>query len=401
MLGRLSLGRTSPLAVVPGQTTTDWDDELWHHFVGVWDSNTALGTLQVYVDGTVGTNTIPTQGISISSSAVNVYAGTTSVFSNHFEGNVDEMSIWNKALTSVEILEIYNNGDPINLNDHSKFTDVISWWRMGDRNDTSTTTFDQSGSNDGTLEAGATIERSEPNVSQISLTCDGATGHVVVPDAVVTAFVNLTAVTVSVWATRVNTTERNVLFNLTIAGVENKFLVEFTAADFVVVGGKSIAGEVNRQRRTTGKFTNPNVWYHIVGILDLTGKDILIYVNNVQQSVVDEFGGAAFQNNFFSNEVGNFNYIGAQTSSAAGDEFHEGQIDELSMWNRVLTPSEITEIYNCGIPSNLTVHSANSNLIHWWPLGDKDTSPTAIDRINADNGTLSGGVSFANIVPPA
>ena len=49
-----------------------------------------------------------------------------------FIGNIDEASIWDKALSSSEIADIYNSGDPTNLADHSAAANIVSWWRMGD-----------------------------------------------------------------------------------------------------------------------------------------------------------------------------------------------------------------------------------------------------------------------------
>ena len=66
--------------------------------------------------------------------SIGSYAGT----SNFFQGNIDEVSLFNTALTdggvSVgqpaggQIAQVYNSGVP---NDISSFN-PISWWRMGE-----------------------------------------------------------------------------------------------------------------------------------------------------------------------------------------------------------------------------------------------------------------------------
>ena len=71
------------------------------------------------------------------------------------EGNIDEVSVFNSELSEADITNIYNNGVPIGL---SKFSSLISWWRMGDKATYSNpggvgnwTLVDQgSGGNDGT-----------------------------------------------------------------------------------------------------------------------------------------------------------------------------------------------------------------------------------------------------------
>ena len=83
---------------------------------------------------------------------------TAAAGENFFEGNIDEGSVWNKALTSAELLSVYNGGVPINLlsntGDYVSSGDLQGWWRMGDPNGTSaypTITDDSTNTNNGTM----------------------------------------------------------------------------------------------------------------------------------------------------------------------------------------------------------------------------------------------------------
>ena len=70
-----------------------------------------------------------------------------------FTGNIDEVSFWDISLSQDQITEIYNNGKPSNLLNHSAFANMVSWYRMGDKGifDGSNWTLpDQKVSNDGT-----------------------------------------------------------------------------------------------------------------------------------------------------------------------------------------------------------------------------------------------------------
>jgi hypothetical protein len=66
-------------------------------------------------------------------------------------------------------------------------------------------------------------------------------------------------------------------------------------------------------------------------------------------------------------------------------------MDEMTIFNKALSLTEIQELYNYGtplLPSNSTV---NSNLLNWWRFGDYcgDIFPTIVyDVIGANNGTL-------------
>ena len=50
----------------------------------------------------------------------------------YFEGNITEVSMWNKALSASEVLELYNNmsGNEYCLGDLSMGANLTNWWRM-------------------------------------------------------------------------------------------------------------------------------------------------------------------------------------------------------------------------------------------------------------------------------
>jgi hypothetical protein len=70
--------------------------------------------------------------------------------------------------------------------------------------------------------------------------------------------------------------------------------------------------------------------------------------------------------------------------------YFNGSISNVSVWNAGLTSSQVTEIYNEGVPSNLNNHSAYSNLVSWWQLGSNssfNTNWTVLDEKGSNNGT--------------
>jgi len=121
--------------------TTTVNDDDWHHVVGVMNGS----TYTVYVDGsTVGSTNIGDGTVSTTHSTCggNFTIGERFDSNNTyaFNGYVDDVAVFNRALTSSEVSNIYNNADylsPINL------------WKMDDSTD------DLVGSNNGTLQANA------------------------------------------------------------------------------------------------------------------------------------------------------------------------------------------------------------------------------------------------------
>jgi hypothetical protein len=101
--------RVRPTARLSGVWTyfdgsTDIPKGSWHHVVMVYDG----ATLKSYVDGT-NDGTLPATGV-LSSVCPNVYIGSTepSIPEGYFQGNIDEVRIYDRALTGVEVSALYN-----------------------------------------------------------------------------------------------------------------------------------------------------------------------------------------------------------------------------------------------------------------------------------------------------
>jgi len=50
---------------------------------------------------------------------------------SNFNGKISNVSVWNTELTSAQVTEIYNEGVPSNLNNHSAYSNLVSWWQLG------------------------------------------------------------------------------------------------------------------------------------------------------------------------------------------------------------------------------------------------------------------------------
>ena len=116
-------------------STADVNDGNWHHVAITIDNDDYI----FYVDGSTagsGTFSTATGDCSVSTTTSNMQIGSRSTdagvkgANNLFNGQVDELSIFNYKLTSGNITSIYNSGVPNNLNDLT--TAPILWYRMGE-----------------------------------------------------------------------------------------------------------------------------------------------------------------------------------------------------------------------------------------------------------------------------
>jgi len=145
------------------QVPTSWKEVLsptnaltlntWTHVAGSYDGQ----TLRLYVNG-VEVNTNSFQGSIVSSPNYPLTIGKLSdpnqFASRFFDGFIDEVRIWHRALPASELLANMNNHiDPTTA------TNLISYWRFNDG--TATNALDLSGGNDLSLNA-ATWETTVP-----------------------------------------------------------------------------------------------------------------------------------------------------------------------------------------------------------------------------------------------
>lgn len=86
-----------------------------------------------------------------------------------------------------------------------------------------------------------------------------------------------------------------------------------------------------------------NNWYNIVSTYDLSG--VKIYVNNVLVLTKPYIGNGSMSAPTNTQDV----YIGTELNSincSPYNTFYSGTIDDIGIWNRVLTPIEVTQLYS-------------------------------------------------------
>ncbi len=83
--------------------TNTWRKGVWYHFVAAWDGTTDSNSMKMYINGvldashTAGQSTIKTNSYNLK-------------ISGSFEGKIDDLRIYNRALSDGEIEQIYREG---------------------------------------------------------------------------------------------------------------------------------------------------------------------------------------------------------------------------------------------------------------------------------------------------
>jgi len=122
------------------------DGNTWYNIILVKSGN----TYTAYKNGSSlasGTNSN-----SFANSEMTIGNRSTSVGTTGLDGSISNVSIWNTDLTPAQVTEIYSEGIPQNLNNHSAVSSLVSWWQLGTNSsfNTNWTVLDEKGSNNGT-----------------------------------------------------------------------------------------------------------------------------------------------------------------------------------------------------------------------------------------------------------
>jgi hypothetical protein len=124
-------------------------------------------------------------------------------------------------------------------------------------------------------------------------------------------------------------------------------------------------------------------WIHVAVVVN--GSNLTFYRNG---SASATGSGVSVSSNTADLTVGEVN----------GSSFLNGKVDECAVFDTALSASDISAIYNSGVPDDLTSYSP----VGWWRMGDNDggTGTTITDQgSGGNNGTLTNGPTFSSDVP--
>ncbi len=113
------------------------NDGNWHHLVCIWQGGTVTNGIKIYVDGSLASQAHSTQSLT---SAVQFVIGENLHYNSNFNGQIDEVAVWNSALSSCDVKGIYEAtttvaGQPKSANlldTNTTIATPVYWNRMGD-----------------------------------------------------------------------------------------------------------------------------------------------------------------------------------------------------------------------------------------------------------------------------
>jgi len=294
---------------------------------------------KLYVDSVLVNTFVSTADASLNDGTDSVYIGRAGTFENwHFDGTIDEPFIIDQSLTQTEIDYLYNiSKDNIVTPQYTPYKDVVNaltpivYYRM---NDQITIASDETGNYNGTYVNSPTLGTQGLliNDSNTSVNFDG-----------VDQYVNCGNIPVNTgsksFSFLINTTETGIKHTLSKweneTGGDDSYLFELRNNSIRFLISSDGSDSIEAQGTTV---INDGQIHHIVGVFESTTK-LAIYIDGV----LDIENVTTIPTDIHN---GNIDVWLSAFDSTPSDLFLAGTLDEVIIFDKVLTPTEITTLYN-------------------------------------------------------
>jgi len=386
----------------------------WYHVANVWDGTNLI----IYIDGVSNNSTADG-----TSGSLNAYRDTfiginsdqffnSSTIANKFSGILDDVRIYNRALSATEIKRLYqlnqskvNNSASVISSTDSLKSGLVGWWTLDGvdtpwTSATAATTIDKSGNgNTGTLtNMNRTVSTSIGKLGQ-ALNFDGSDDYVDAGDSSSLSFDRTNPVSFAFWMKTATTNTQVLIDKFITTGIS--ISVGNTGTGIWFMTWRNSAGTNELQRRSSSNTgVTDGKWHYIT--ITYTGSSsasgLLMYIDGVSSALtttVDNLTSTVDNNASFA--------IGARQSSVGAVPFN-GSIDDIRIYNRALSQAEISRLYgqtqskyNTSAVTTNTATSLKTGLVGHWTFDGLDLLTNVADKSgNGNNGFMSGFTSTSS-----
>jgi len=336
----------------------------WNNIILINDGT----NLKIYINGSLDNSS--SNGVSSPyNGTANFWIGGSQAGGAKFEGKLDSVSIYNYALSSSQITTLYGSsstgiGNPMSLSPKPVF-----YAPLGDQDSFNGADY---------LVPNIAAQEDDGDIavsySPYALDFDGANDYIDLGSDLSLDIAG-NDFSCSLWFNTTTTGGNQALFAL--EAFSNKFAMTIEGGSAYKNVGFSFnwnTGGGSTYYYNGGNNLTDGNWHNY--IITKQGTTVQAYIDG-STITFGNLNGGAFSSN--ANRIARW-YHG----------YYSGKISNISLWNKQLSSSEVTEIYSEGIPQNLNNHSAYSNLVSWWQLGSNtswvDPYWIALDEKGTNNG---------------
>ncbi len=368
------------------QTTANVFDGAWHHVV--WADNN--GAAKVYVDGILDMTDFTYTRSTLTLNVTAVGAIVRTGVQDWLSGSIDEVRAYNRVLSAAEVAGLYDMGKVkvgTRPGDEVLEEGLAGYWKLDEN--TGTSAADASGNaNTGTLTNGPTWTTGRIGTG---VDFDGTDDYVTVADSDALDADTGDSITLTAWINP-DTTAPNYQTILTkgaTAGSNSANYQLLLNDDGTLSLGFSDTNTIWNSYDTVDGTVTTGSWQFVAVQLTFGGGTASgkIYYNGVVQEVAVGAGTPGTNDPNVNSES---LWIGAQNEVGGGaiDAPFNGKLDEIRLYNRLLSPEEVALLYRETHPDDPDTH-----LVGHWTFDGMDVSgTTATDRGRGGNtGTLTNG----------
>jgi hypothetical protein len=319
----------------------------WHHVVFIYDKFDN-NRHKIFVDGVQVYNN--TFGGMFTSTVVNTFAcigaqygdanGTGANIQRYFKGAIDDIQIYNRSLTNAEVQQLFNAPAPYNPDDNGG---LISKYSFNFGN-----TVDEVNTNNA-IQSNTTLTTDRFGNSNLARNFNGSTSNMFVYHNPSINLDNLDAFTLSTWIKPTTTTSglRTIIGKWNNDPSSEQFLLAQSGIHLLI----AVKG-INSSGTTALADLEPNTWYHIVYTYSKADNNRQkVYVNNVE--VFNSTFGGSYTNTTANTHMSfGAQYGDLNDGPPSLQRFFNGAIDDIHIYNRVITLAQVDSLYT--IPNPIT-----------------------------------------------
>lgn len=332
-------------------TTLTFNDGAWHHVLVTYDGTSSASGVAIWVDGSLASVSVGSDTLSASiltSSNFNLGTNNDGTGAAFYAGNLDDVAVFDKELSSTEVASVYNSGVPVDVRALSSLSaNLVGYWGCGD------------------IGAGGVVRQ--------IMHPDGVNEYITMGDVLDFERTDPFSVVVLIK----NTTSGGYLVSKqNSAGNFEGWGFAYGPGTIGFTLRNTLANAISVSGNQTG-FDDGN-WH--LAVVTYDGSSNANGVNFYKDAVID--GAPTINTNALSATTLTAFPLNIAARNGA-DSFFNSAIGFVGVYDKELSQAEVDEVWNNGIPPDLTLLTTYANLVGCWS-GEASNTAVMTNQIAGD-----------------
>jgi hypothetical protein len=366
----------------------------WSHIVGTYDLNNTM--MKIWVNGVLQDSSVSNIYFNGNNpTTIGALDGCGIPMEHYFDGVIDDIGFWNRAIDQQEITNLFNGSLPSTCSGATLpvglSNGLVAWYPFcGNAND-------ESGNGNNGNVNGAQLTTDRWGNSNSAYEFNGINTNIQTANS--SSLSILGDFTLSAWkfeypgSSNYNSIVAKRLggdwsYNMSISKISGGSGQELNK----IYSGRRNNNGAQSEYKFSNDSTMEGVWQHV--LVTVTGDTINFFINGQNAGFTSL--GNVFTIPMIDQTVG----LTIGDCNCGLNEFMNGKLDDIGIWNRALSQQEITNLYNLGICyQTITVTDTliiNANLTGFNPIAYQNTIKVYPNPTN-DQITIDCGANFGTM----